>query len=544
MERGDSTAPPVGADAYQAVFWHAPDGILFTVPGGPVLAANPAACQLLGWSQDELRTRTGPELGDPGDERWQQLIAERDASGMAAGTVRLRRADNSSFEADVTTAIFADAVPGERRACILFRDTSDRSAALRRLSALHEMTRALLAGESTEAVLGLVAATARAMVGGRWGLVVGLADEPEKVVVLAGSGPEAAALEGRVFAAAGSPSGRVLADGVPARFDDVVGAIADRRTAALPVGPALVAPIVRHGHRYGTVVVANARGEPTFEGHDLDLVAEFAGYAAEAISVGEARAETERDLHAALAAEQATTHQLSARNARLEELDAARTQVLATVAHELRTPLTAIVSFTDLLGEQVGAEGTRYLAAVERNARRLLRLVGDVLLLSELSSPALHLEVTAFDVAALLDEAVRNVAAMAEERQLTVAAHAEPGPPLEGDYERLLQLLSNLLSNAVKYSPGGSTVRLDAHRRGGGWELTVADEGMGVPAGELGRLGERFFRASNARQQAVEGTGLGLSIVRAITDRHRGTLAVSSTEGRGTTVTVSLPDRP
>lgn len=546
MDNGDAAPPPVGPDAYQAAFWHAPDGVLIVVPGGPVLAANPAACGLLGRDEAELRTMTRQQLVDPDDDRWRAITEERDRTGSAAGTARLRRRGGGTFEAEITAARFTDGPSGEPRACLVVRDVTRRTAIVRRLAALNELNRALLAGDGRDRVLRHLAGAARTLVRSRWGLVVGVAGDPAKIEVLAAVGPGTEGLEGRTFDTAGTPSGRVMAEGAPARFDDLTGPTSPYRYASLlEAGPTLIAPIMEGEHRYGTVVAANEPGGPAFGPGDLDLVTEFAHYAATALAVGDAREEAERDLHAALRAEQAASRQLSARNARLLELDEARTQVLATVAHELRTPLTAIASFTELLQEDdVAPDRGSYLAAIARNSQRLLRLVGDVLVLSELSSETLHLETTEFSVASLLEEAARAVAPAAERAGVVVVVEAGGGPPLVGDYERLLQLLSNLLVNAVKYSPTDATVRVLAGHEPGRWILTVRDQGIGIPADELAQVGERFFRASNARSRRAEGTGLGLSIARAITDRHRGTLAVSSVEGRGTTVTVSLPDRP
>ena len=257
----------------------------------------------------------------------------------------------------------------------------------------------------------------------------------------------------------------------------------------------------------------------------------------------------ERLLKAELDARQSaelTQRQLELQNEKLRELDEAKTIFLATVSHELRTPLTSIVSFSELMRaetQSLTADGSQFLDIIERNAHRLLHLVGDLLLLSRLESGAIPLELTAVSVPQLTEEAAHAAAAGAAKRGVTVHFSAEDGPLIQADRIRVAQVLDNLIANAVKFSRSNGLVRVDAiwDDLGCGWRIDVADTGIGIPPGEIGQLFGRFVRASNARTAGLPGTGLGLSIVKAITELHGGRVSVDSTLGSGTTFTVYLP---
>ncbi|MGH3251966.1 MAG: sensor histidine kinase, partial [Trebonia sp.] len=251
----------------------------------------------------------------------------------------------------------------------------------------------------------------------------------------------------------------------------------------------------------------------------------------------------EAELAARQLAEQAQ-QQLAGQNERLRRLDEARNQFLAIVSHELRTPLTSIVSFTELIrGEAEGLtpEGVRFLDIIERNADRLHRLIGDLLMLDRLEAGALPLEVADVLPADLVTEAVRTAAPAAAKQGVTLTGEATPGPAVPGDARRLMQVLDNLIANAVKFSHRNGHVHVTASCAAGTWRIDVADSGIGIPAEEADQLFTRFVRASNARTAGLPGTGLGLSIVKVLTEMHGGHVSVRSTLGEGSTFSVFLP---
>jgi PAS domain S-box-containing protein len=206
-----------------------------------------------------------------------------------------------------------------------------------------------------------------------------------------------------------------------------------------------------------------------------------------------------------------TQRRLTEQNERLRRLDEARNQFLAIVSHELRTPLTSIVSFTELIRGEAGGltpEGVRFLDIIERNADRLHRLVGDLLMLDRLEAGALPLDLAPVSVEDLTAEAVRSASAAAAKQGIAIDFRTGTGPAVPGDQRRLMQVLDNLI---------------------------------GIPEAEAGQLFSRFVRASNARTAGLPGTGLGLSIVKVLTEMHGGHAEVASTLGQGSTFTVYLP---
>ena len=239
-----------------------------------------------------------------------------------------------------------------------------------------------------------------------------------------------------------------------------------------------------------------------------------------------------------------TQRQLTEQNERLRKLDEARNQFLAIVSHELRTPLTSIVSFTELIrGEADGLtpDGIRFLDIIERNADRLHRLVGDLLMLDRLEAGALPLDLAPVSVPDLAPEAVRSASAAAAKQGITIDFRTGTGPDMPGDQRRLMQVLDNLIANAVKFSHRNQQVRVTADYDGRQWRIDVADHGIGIPEAEAGQLFSRFVRASNARTAGLPGTGLGLSIVKVLAEMHGGHVDVASTLGQGSTFTVYLP---
>ena len=223
------------------------------------------------------------------------------------------------------------------------------------------------------------------------------------------------------------------------------------------------------------------------------------------------------------------------------------TQFVATVSHELRTPLTSIISFIELIRAEddgLSPDGVHFLDIIQRNASRLLRLVGDLLLLSRIESGISPPELVPVSVPELAREAVRNASPAAASYGVTLEAAAGDGPDLRGDQLGLAQVLDNLIANAVKFSHPGDTVRVRAAWADGEWRVDVADQGIGIPPDEMDRLFQRFVRASNARTSGRPGTGLGLSVVKAIVELHGGRITVDSALEQGTTFRIYLPVRP
>ena len=238
---------------------------------------------------------------------------------------------------------------------------------------------------------------------------------------------------------------------------------------------------------------------------------------------------------------------LEEQNRSLEELSALKNEFVARVSHELRSPLTSIVSFAELLADpalgSLTPEQAQFLEVISRNTGRLLRLIEDLLLMARLEAHTLPLQPEPLDVADLLGSATSEMLPRAAEAGVVLDLDPVPagGPPLMADQVRLQQVLANLVGNAVHYTPRGGSVRLGATSLPGSWQVVVEDTGVGIPDDDLPLVFESFHRASTAAGRT--GTGLGLPISRLIVEEHGGTLTATSTVGRGTTMTVTLPVR-
>jgi PAS domain S-box-containing protein len=231
-----------------------------------------------------------------------------------------------------------------------------------------------------------------------------------------------------------------------------------------------------------------------------------------------------------------------------EEADRLKNEFFALVSHELRTPLTSIIGYLDIVREeeagQINEQQSRYLGVIDRNARRLMRLVGDLLFVAQVEAGTLSLERGEVDLAAVGADSVEAARPRADSQGVLLALDAEPLELHGGDHDRLGQLIDNLVSNALKFTPEGGRIGVRIAREGEEEALIeVSDTGTGIEAEELEHLFERFYRSQAATDAAVPGIGLGLSICQAIAAGHGGSISVDSELGAGTTFSVRLPLR-
>jgi two-component system sensor histidine kinase BaeS len=235
---------------------------------------------------------------------------------------------------------------------------------------------------------------------------------------------------------------------------------------------------------------------------------------------------------------------LAARQQQLSAADRARRQLLADVSHELMTPLTAIRGYAETLGlPQFGPsapDGQRYVRIIQEEVERIERLVGDLLDLSRYEAAGITLVSEDVAVSELFDRVVQRHEQAAREKQVTIqVALADEEMEVRGDGRRLEQALQNLASNALRHTPAGGHITLSAEQQQTVTRLRVSDTGSGIPADHLPHIFDRFYKADPSRSAA--GSGLGLSIVKAIVERHGGTVSVKSESGSGTTFEITLP---
>ena len=508
----------------RALITGAPIAILAFDAGGRVIEFNPAAEKLYGFRRDEVlgqamadflvperhrlrfldHVRTFVETGDPEEFTGQMRIGALRADGTER-TVELTPVQITVGGATVFTGFLRDLTEIERSHAAL-ADQTER---------LNCLIATAIPGVLITDERGRITHVSRS-----FGAMFGLDDPPALV------GTSARAVVRRINCVFADPAGfvrrvwQVLRARQPMSGEQIQ--CADGRTVECDYWPILV--------------------DGRFRG-DLWLTWDMSD-----------RKELEQQRMAALEAELAARQlaeqaqrQLTAQNERLQRIDEARNQFLAIVSHELRTPLTSIVSFIELIRGEAGAltpEGLSFLDIIERNADRLHRLIGDLLMLDRVEAGALPLDLATVSIADLVTEAVRAATPGAAKQGVTLELSAFPGPSVTGDSRRLMQVLDNLIANAVKFSHRNGLVRVGAVCDQGSWRIDVADSGIGIPPEEADQLFSRFVRGSNARTAGLPGSGLGLSIVKVLTEMHGGQVEVRSVLGRGSTFSVFLPTAP
>ncbi|HEX2217947.1 MAG TPA: ATP-binding protein [Gemmatimonadales bacterium] len=229
----------------------------------------------------------------------------------------------------------------------------------------------------------------------------------------------------------------------------------------------------------------------------------------------------------------------------LRRLEAVRRDFVANVSHELKTPLTSISGYAEtLLSDPADPETTRaFLGTILANARRMQRLVDDLLDLSRIESGRWQPARAEVDLVASAREAWTEVAARPDSRQVEFSVAVEPGAQrICADADAVRQVLANLLENSLRHTPAGGAIACTARRDGGGVAVAVRDTGVGITREHLPRIFERFYRADASRARQEGGTGLGLAIVKHLVEAHGGRVTAESELGRGTTVTCWFPD--
>ncbi len=237
------------------------------------------------------------------------------------------------------------------------------------------------------------------------------------------------------------------------------------------------------------------------------------------------------------------THELHQLNGELQRMDAARREFLADISHELRTPITVIRGEAEVTLRGRDRKAEEYKDALQRIVELSMQLgkyVADLLFLARAETTNLQFEWDSLDLSELVSSAVEDIQVMAQENSIAVALPAVP-VWVRGDKQRLRQALFILGDNACRYSNPGGQITIALRADGKDALFSLSDQGIGIPAQDLELIFDRYYRSQNARRSRDDGTGLGLPMARSILKAHGGKISVSSTEGVGTTFTVTLP---
>ncbi len=294
------------------------------------------------------------------------------------------------------------------------------------------------------------------------------------------------------------------------------------------------------------VLLAGAAG--TYLARRVALPLENLAQAAEAVAAGDLKEQV--ILNNRIAEFQNLSQAFNRMKASLSQAEQAKNSFIADVTHELRTPLTVIKGTVETLedGAIDDLEGRdALLASMHRETDRLIRLVGDLLVLARADASALHLDMKTIDLIEIARSRCEFLAALAETRQVTLCVDAEETGISDcqqfvyGDSDRLSQVIDNLLENAIRHAPPDSKVAVSIRRLENETACEVSDCGSGIPAQHIPFLFDRFYRVDSSRARQTGGTGLGLAIVQALVTAQGGRVAARSIEGEGTVITFYMP---
>jgi PAS domain S-box-containing protein len=476
---------------------------------------NRAALEQTGWAGAEVLGRNAHALmhhthpdGTPYPAGECPLLrAVRDGEGARLGGGVFWRQDGSRFpvEASAYPIRDGDTLIG---GVITFHDVSERRMAERQLSAQYQTARVLAEAGSVREALPRVLELCCDQLGWQMGLVWVPEEDDQELHCLAayarpGREEQLALLSHETVTLGGGTAGRAWRRRQPVFVPGQDG---------VPGGE-LAVPFTRDGEVMAVVQLLGPE-QPRIDGLPETI-----------------------ETIAAQLSQYADRKRSDATAARMKD------QFVATVSHELRTPLAAMDGWLHILldGEPgpLNEEQHRFLTTVKRNSDRLMRLVGDLLLIGQMDAGQFSLDLGDVDIVELVGETVALFEGAAAEKRIELIADTGSAAVVLGDRLRLGQLLSNLVSNAIKFTPEGGQVSIRVREQDGTCQVEVTDSGIGIPAADRTHLFERFYRASTATGTA--GSGLGLAISKAIAEAHGGTIRIADSSGSGTRVLVEIP---
>ncbi|HMQ29561.1 MAG TPA: PAS domain S-box protein [Chloroflexaceae bacterium] len=506
--------PHLGRPYEQTLFDQAPIGVLIADTAGRLLDANPAFCQLTGYTCDELLRMSPDDLTHPDDLAADQTLAARVLDGQqptSASVKRYRRKDGQVIWVQITRSFVRDDAGNTRFGLAFVEDITER-------------TRAVEALRRSEATFAAAFNNGPVILS-----ITRLAD------------------------------GRIVE--VNERFLTATGYSRDEVIGRTPLELGLwVRPQQRDdGLQHLRQGFALREGEADFRMKDgsvrtcllfatvLDVNGERSVLTALTDITERRRAEAER---ARLAEENARLFADEQRaRAEAEAAVRLRDEFLSVASHELKTPLTALLGNAQILQRRAAREGLlaerdrRSLDAIVEQIQRLSLMMAELLDVTQIAARRIALERRPLDLAELARRVVEELRPTLVAHPLVLELPATPAH-LVGDELRLAQVMTNLLQNAAKYSPPGRQVMLRVATDPHEVRLAVADQGIGIPQAALPRLFERYYRAPNAGEAGIAGMGIGLYVVREIVELHGGLVSVVSVEGQGSTFTVTLPRSP
>ena len=521
------------------------------------LEVNDGFVAITGYTPQDVAGKTSLELNiwaDPADRRRMVDMLAHD------GAVINLEAPFKKKSGEVLTGLMsARLIEVNGEACVLSitRDISERKRmeedlrrTTRRLEALHDIDRGILAARSPQAIVDVALDRLRQLV-----------SLPRVSVILFPLGGEpplilSASFNGETTLAAGQPydtqHDRGIDDwraGHTVIIEDLQALAEPSSTQQMLLAEGFRAtvnlPMMVQDKLVGVLNLGKQQPGP-FEADHLAIAQQVADQLAVAIYQSQLYAQIQRHSVHLEERVQARTLELQMANQRLQELDRLKSKFVSDVSHELRTPVTNLGMYLYLLKRAPAEKQTGYLEILEEQADRLKSMVEGILDLSRLELARQQLRLGPVDLNAVAAQAVIAHQPRALESGLTLTFTPHPANPLViSEANALTQVVNNLVTNAINYTrEGGITVAIDLDRAAGRAGLIVRDTGLGITPEDREHIFDRFYRGEQAVQQAIPGTGLGLGIVKEIVDLHGGRIEVESESGKGSVFTVWLPVAP
>lgn len=228
------------------------------------------------------------------------------------------------------------------------------------------------------------------------------------------------------------------------------------------------------------------------------------------------------------------------------KLDNMRKEFVADVSHELKTPITSIMGYSDTLleGEYDKDTQDRFLNVIASEARRMAKLVSDLLILSRYDNKKVSKEITEFDLGELVKRCQEKLQLEIDKKEHHVECFVTANvPPVKADKDGIERVVLNILTNSIKYTPNAGSIKIYVGFVYNDAYIKVIDNGIGIPEEDLNRIFDRFYRVDKARTREMGGTGLGLSIAKEILDQNKGSIDIKSKKGEGTEVVIRIPTK-
>ncbi|MFO7998328.1 MAG: PAS domain S-box protein [Bacteroidales bacterium] len=478
---------------FKAFFDHSMDALLLTAPDGQILAANKAACEMFGRSEQEIIDTGRGALVDQTDSRLARLLEEREKNGKAQGELDFVRKDGSRFQGLVSSALFTDK-DGNKRSSLVIRDLSPFRKAEKEARASESMFRSLIE-TAPDAIF--------IQVNKRFAYL----------------NPAALKLYGAKTAS------DLIGTRVMDRFHpDYHDAIRDRiKTLNLDKKPVRKAQKQIHVRLDGSEVWVETIGEPiAWEGNSGALVF----------------------VHDITDRKRAERKMIEAKE-RAEKSDRLKSAFLANISHEIRTPMNGILGFSELL-KSPGISSDRqekYIDIIEKSGQRMLDIINDLVDISKIESGLIEVVPSLTDITALFEEIYGFFLPEAEQRGIGLRLSL-PSPPeafmIITDRQKLSSVLTNLLKNAIKFTKEGH-IEVGYRRSAGHLAFFVQDSGPGIPPDMQEAIFDRFVQVNASDGDVLGGSGLGLAISRAFVELMGGKIRVESTPGKGARFEFTLP---